>query len=245
MKRTHLIAAVAAVLAVSACGKGGDKADPNAPITAKPVAPPAGGDWSKMVTATPEGGFQMGNPNAAVKLIEYGSMTCPHCAEFDEEGMPQLVENYVKKGLVALEFRNFIRDRVDLAGSLITRCGGPDRFYALTRAMFGDQKVWFQRVIDNPQAEQAASALPPPQLFVELAKVAGLQEWAAQHGLPSTQTNACLTNENEANRLVQIQTDAVATYNVPGTPAFIVNGKLVENSANWKTLEPAIREALR
>ena len=243
MKRTHLMTAVAAVLALTACGKGGD-ADTNAPITAEPVAPPAGGDWSKTVVATPEGGFQMGNPDAAVKLIEYGSMTCPHCAEFEEEGMPALVENYVKKGLVSFEFRNFVRDRVDLAASLLARCGGKDRFFPLTKAIFADQKTWFQRVIDNPQAEQAASSLPPSQIFVELAKVAGLQEWAAQRGLPSAQANACLANENEQNRLVQLQTDAVATYNVPGTPAFVINGKLVEGS-NWQLLEPKIREALR
>jgi len=79
MKRTHLLTAVAAVLALAACGKGGDKADPNAPISAKPVAPPAGGDWSKTISATPDGGFQMGNPNASVKLIEYGSLTRMAC----------------------------------------------------------------------------------------------------------------------------------------------------------------------
>ena len=116
MKRTHLLAAVAAVLAISACGKGGGEADLNAPITAEPVAPPAGGDWSKTVAATPEGGFQMGNPNAAVKLIEYGSMTCPHCAEPSmKRACRRSSTNYVKKGLVAFEYRNFVRDQVDLA----------------------------------------------------------------------------------------------------------------------------------
>jgi protein-disulfide isomerase len=246
MKRSHLFAAVAATLATAACNGGGsgNEAD-NAPITAQPVAPPQGGDWSKMVSATPEGGFLMGNPNAAVKLIEYGSMTCPHCAEFDEAGLTPLIDNYVKKGMVSLEFRNFVRDQIDLAASLIARCGGPDRFYPLTRAMYADQAVWVQKAIEQPEKQQALTTLPPEKIFVEAANLAGLQQWAAQRGLPSAQANTCLANQAEVNRLVQMQSDAVSTYNVPGTPSFVINGKLVENSANWASLEPKLREALR
>ena len=245
MKRTHLFAAVAAVLATAGCNGGDGNESANAPITAQPVAPPAGGDWSKMVTATPEGGFQMGNPNAAVKLIEYGSYTCPHCAAFDEEGLTPLVDKYVKTGMVAFEYRNFVRDQVDLAGALIARCSGPDRFFPMSKALFADQKDWFQKAVDQPEKIQAASSQPPNRIFVEVAAIAELQQWAAQRGLPSAQANACLANEAEANRLVQIQSDGVATYNVPGTPAFVLNGKLVDNAASWSALEPQLRKALR
>ena len=61
------------------------------PVEAVPA--PNGGDWSTIVSATPEGGFVMGNPNAPVKLVEFGSMTCPHCAEFDEAAMKPLTDN--------------------------------------------------------------------------------------------------------------------------------------------------------
>jgi len=245
MKRSHLFAAVAAVLATAACNGGDGNETANAPITAQPVAPPAGGDWSKMVTATPEGGFQMGNPNAAVKLVEYGSFTCPHCAEFDEKGYGPLVDKYVKTGMVAYEYRNFVRDQFDLAASLIARCGGPDRFFPMGKALFADQQVWFQKAIDQPEKQQALQTLPPNRIFVEAANIAGLQQWAAQRGLPSAQANTCLANEAEVNRLVQMQSDAVATYNVPGTPAFVLNGKLVQNAAAWGALEPELRKALR
>ena len=245
MKRTHLFAAVAAVLATAACNGGDGNESANAPITAQPVAPPAGGDWSKMVTATPEGGFQMGNPNAAVKLVEYGSFTCPHCAAFDEEGLTPLVDKYVKTGMVSFEYRNFVRDQFDLAASLIARCGGADRFFPMSKALFADQKVWFQKAIDQPEKQQALQSLPPNRIFIEAANIAGLQPWAAQRGLPSAQANTCLANEAEVNRLVQIQSDAVATYNVPGTPAFVLNGKLVDNAASWDALEPQLRKALR
>ena len=66
----------------------------------------------------------MGNPNAEVKLVEFGSMTCPHCAEFDEQGGKPLIDNYVKNGQVSFEFRNFVRDPFDMTASLIARCGG-------------------------------------------------------------------------------------------------------------------------
>ncbi|HVH37443.1 MAG TPA: thioredoxin domain-containing protein [Sphingomicrobium sp.] len=244
MKRSHTFLALAAVLLTAGCNKGGTEAD-NAPITAEPVAPPAGGDWAKMVTVTPEGGYLMGNPNASVKLIEYGSLTCPHCAEFDEKGMQPLVDNYVKKGLVSLEFRNFVRDQFDIAASLLARCGGPDRFFPMARAFYADQQVWMQKAIDQPEKQQALQSLPPNRIFVEAANIAGLQPWAAQRGLPSAQANACLANEGEVTKLVQMQGDAVANFKVPGTPAFIINGKLVENAATWEALEPELRKALR
>ncbi|MCA1653471.1 MAG: DsbA family protein, partial [Sphingomonadales bacterium] len=93
-------------------------------VTAAPVAAPNGGDWTTVVSRTPAGGFVMGNPNAKVKLIEYGSLTCPHCAEFEEKGGKPLIDNYVKKGLVSFEFRNFVRDPYDITAALIARCGG-------------------------------------------------------------------------------------------------------------------------
>jgi protein-disulfide isomerase len=246
MNRTHFLVAAVASLAIAGCGGAGDSNEAaNAPITAEPVAPPQGGDWSKMVSATPEGGYLMGNPQAQVKLVEYGSMTCPHCREFDEQGMPALIENYIKKGLVSLEFRNFVRDQFDMAASLIARCGGPDRFYPLARALYADQNVWVQKAIDQPEKQQTLQSLPPNRIFVEAASIAELPQWAAQRGLPTAQANACLANEAEVTKLVQMQSDAVADFNVPGTPAFVINGKLVENSANWASLEPAIRKALR
>lgn len=246
MKRSHLVLTAIAVLVTAGCGGGGGGNEAaNTPITAEPVAPPQGGDWSTMISATPEGGYLMGNPNAVVKLVEYGSLTCPHCADFDENGMQPLIDNYVKKGLVSLEFRNFVRDQFDIAASLLARCGGPERFYPMTRALYADQEAWMQKAIDQPEKQQALQSLPPNQIFVEAANIAGLQQWAAQRGLPSGQAATCLTNEAEVNKLVQMQSDAVANFNVPGTPAFVINGKLVDNVSSWETLEPKIREALR
>ena len=243
-----LTLAGAGALALAACGKQEETTTGAVASLCTPSAAPAApqnGDWTTVVTQTAECGFRMGNPDAPVKLIEYGSMTCPHCREFDEQALKPLLENYVKTGRVSFEFRNFVRDQFDLTASLIARCGGTERFFPLTSGLFADQPNWMNRIQAADQQQlQSVSNLPPNQMFVELAKVTGFQQWAAQRGLPSATTSACLANETEVNKLVQMQSDAVSTFNVPGTPAFVINGELVKDSANWASLEPKLKEAL-
>ena len=132
-----------------------------API--KPIAAPNNGDWSEMVSETPEGGFVMGNPNAPVKLVEYGSMTCPHCAEFEEAGATKpLIDKYVKTGQVSFEFRNYVRDPFDITATLIARCGGPSSFFGLTRGLFAEQKDWIGKIqAAPPEQQQALMGMPP------------------------------------------------------------------------------------
>ena len=245
IKTSHLLLAAAAIGASAGCNaEKGSNSTGGAPANVEAVAPPEGGDWTQMVTQTPEGGFLMGNPNAAVKLVEFGSMTCPHCAEFDEKATAPLQE-YVKSGRVSYEFRNFVRDPFDLTASLIARCGGAQTFFPLTHALYESQKQWVQDIQNaSEQQMQQLTSLPPQQQFVEIAKLANLQQWAAQRGLPSSKSAACLTNQAEVDRLVQMTSDAVSTYNVPGTPAFLINGELVGQAATWEALEPKIKEAL-
>jgi protein-disulfide isomerase len=245
MKSTHLLAAVAAIFATAACDsqKAGESSSPTEQVA--PVPPPEGGDWSQVVAATPAGGFIMGNANAPVKLIEFGSLTCPHCAEFDETGVQPLIDKYVKSGRVSYEYRNYVRDPFDLAGSLIARCNGAPGFFPLTRAMFKDQPNWLARLQTiPPEQQQAVSSLGPDRQFLEIAKLAGFQQWAAMRGVPTAKSTACLTNEAEINRLVQMTSDATTQYpDFKGTPSFVVNGELVDG-ATWQVLEPKLREAL-
>jgi len=212
------------------------------------VPPPKDGDWSAVVSQTAEGGFLMGNPNAAVKVVEFGSMTCPHCAEFDEEAMKPLTDKYVKSGRVSLEFRNFVRDPFDVAASLVARCGGPTSFYGLTRGLFKDQRNWIAKVQSaDPSTMQQIQALPPGQQFGEIAKIAGFQDWAALRGLTPEKTAVCLASQSEVDRLVQMQNDAVSAYDIPGTPSFLLNGELLKfepGSTLWTQLETKIKAAL-
>ena len=249
--KSILCGIAAAAFAVTACnaeksGDGGTAAS-SGPIDAVPA--PNGGDWSTIVAATPEGGFVMGNPKAAVKLVEFGSMTCPHCREFDEAAMKPLTEQYVRSGKVSFEFRNYVRDGYDMAAAVVARCGGPSSFFGLTRQLYADQPEWIAKIqAADPAQMQAIAALPPSQQLAEVAKIAGFPQWAAMRGLPTAKTNACLADPEAPTKLVQMQTDATTTYpDIPGTPSFLLNGKLVEiksGSTPWQQVETALKAAL-
>lgn len=247
MKPIQLTMAVAAILASGACNaESGSSANGNSTASTQAVPPPQGGDWSTVVTQTAEGGYLMGNPNAGVKLVEFGSMTCPHCADFDEAALQPLIDKYVKSGRVSFEFRNYVRDSLDVTASLIARCGGTKQFFPLTRQLFAGQSEFMGKLQATPAAQQQAlSSLPPQQQFAEIAKIAGLQQWAAQRGLPSAKSSACLADEAEVNRLVQMNSDTTSKYpDFRGTPSFVLNGELLENASTWQTLEPKIQAAL-
>jgi protein-disulfide isomerase len=246
MKISYLALASVALLA-TACNaeKGATTSDKGPEVTAAAVPAPNNGDWTAVVSKTPEGGFVMGNPNAKVKLVEYGSLTCPHCAEFEEKGGKALVDNYVKKGLVSWEFRNFVRDPFDMTATLLARCGGPASFFGLTRNLFADQKDWVGKIqAADPAKMQALQTMPPAQQFSTIADLGGLKQYASMRGVPRAKADQCLANQAEVTQLVQMNTDAATTYSIPGTPTFLINGTVVENTANWELLEPKIKEAL-
>lgn len=207
---------------------------------------PVATDWTRVVVKTPAGGYRMGNAGAKVTLVEYGSMTCPHCRAFDDEGGDALIRNYVKTGKVSYEFRNYVRDPYDLGAALIARCNGARSFFALTRALFKDQSKWVEKAQSTPADRlEAMKDLPTNRLFLEAAKLAGLPQWAAARGVPAAKSGQCLTNEKEIERLVAMNKAANDQYpDFPGTPTFILNGKMLEQAGTWGTLEPKLRAEL-
>lgn len=208
-------------------------------------------DWTSVVTATPAGGFVMGNPNARVKLIEFGSMTCPHCREFDAMGVPHLLAGYVEKGEVSWEFRNYVRDAFDVTASLVARCDGAKSFFPLTRALYKDQDSWVAKVRQTPEDKLSPiHDLPPSREFVALANVAGFQQWGARHGVPVARSNQCLGKTASVEQLVQMASNAEKQFpDFKGTPSFVINGTLVDfgpitAEQVWPTLESKIQAAL-
>jgi protein-disulfide isomerase len=193
----------------------------------------------------------MGNPNAKVKLVEYGSLTCPHCREFDETGVPALINKYVKSGQVSWEFRNYVRDPFDLTASLIARCNGTKSFFPLMRAFYKDQPVWIGKLQAAPQQQlEQLQNLPPNREFVEAAKIAGFPDWAAARGVPVAKSTQCLSNEQSINQLVQMTSDATNQYpDFPGTPTFILNGNMVKMEAGggtvWNQVSAALDKTLK
>ncbi|HEX9946772.1 MAG TPA: thioredoxin domain-containing protein [Allosphingosinicella sp.] len=205
-------------------------------------AAPASANWDRTVVATPEGGFRMGNPAAKVKLIEYGSLTCSHCAAFAKEGMASLVGTYVRTGKVSYEYRNMVLNGLDVAATLVARCGGPGRFFPVTDKLYATQDQWKGRVKALTDAQkQAVNALPENQRLGRLAELAGIPQFAAMQGLAPARSKSCLVDRAAFDRLGTMN-EAATAKGVEGTPTFFLNGANV-GSHSWKTLEPILREA--
>jgi protein-disulfide isomerase len=251
MKPTTYLACAAALVAIAGCNskQGNAATNASAPATNIHVDPPKNGDWSTIVNPTPAGGFLMGNPQAKVQLVEIGSLTCPHCREFDETGVTPLIEQYVKTGKVGYEFRNYVRDPFDLAASLVARCNGAKGFFPLERALYADQPNWVAKVQAAPQDQlQNLQNLPPNRQFLEIAQLAGFPQWAAARGVPAAKIAQCLTDEKAVNQLVQMNSDVTTQFpDFQGTPSFIINGKFYEIKAGtptWDQVKAGLDKAL-
>ncbi|MGK2908614.1 MAG: thioredoxin domain-containing protein [Sphingobium sp.] len=244
MKFLTGLATAALALSLAACGdkEGGNVTAPSgAPVAA--VAAPAGKTWADTVAATTEGGFRMGNPDAKVKVTEFASYTCSHCAEFSEKSSEE-IRKLVNSGKISYELRNYVRDPLDMTMSLLARCGGAEPFFPLSEQFFANQAPLFEKVQawgDAPY--QAAMAAPPQQRFITLAQGTGLLEFAMQRGIAQDQAKQCLANTAEAEKLAKGVQDATAQYNISGTPTLLINGTVVENAATWEVLREKLKEA--
>jgi protein-disulfide isomerase len=190
----------------------------------------------------------MGNPNAKVKLLEIGSLSCPHCKAFDDEGVPTLIENYVKPGKVSWEFRPYvIHGPIDMAANLVIRCNGLKTFFPLTRALYNDQAVWLGKIEAVPQDKiSQMQNLPTNQVFVALASAGGLQDWAAARGVPQAKSNQCLSNQKMIDQEVQTTADVNTQFpDFSGTPSFVINGKMLKDAASWDKVKPQLDAALK
>ncbi|MDB5682304.1 MAG: protein-disulfide isomerase [Sphingomonas bacterium] len=219
-------------------------------VTALPLAaaprPATARDWSTAITKTAAGAYVMGNPRAKVRLVEYLSMTCSHCAQFIGESLSPLKANYIRTGLVSLEVRHAIRDSLDISATLIARCGGPAGFFPATETLLAQQETWIAAAIAFQEKDGGASAkLPVAQALAVNARGAGLDRIMAARGLPAAKVNACLADTKEQERLAAMAKEAWGTRSIPGTPAFLINDKLAENVSSWAALEPRLREAVR
>jgi protein-disulfide isomerase len=206
------------------------------------VAQAGRADWTRTVVATPEGGFRMGNPNARVRLVEYGSLTCGHCAAFARQGMASLVGTYVKSGKVSYEYRNFILNGLDVAASLVARCGGPGRFFPVADKLYATQGQWMGRVGSLTAAQKAQmNALPENQRLGRFAELTGITQLAAQYGIAPVQAKRCLADQAAVDRLGKMA-EAAESQGVQGTPTFFLNGANI-GTHTWATLEPILRES--
>lgn len=237
--------ALVSLTALAACGGDTGGNIVTAPAgSVENVAAPAGQSWTEVVERTPEGGFRMGNPDAAIKLVEYGSRSCPACAAFSAQSAEPLKNNYVASGKVSFEYRDFVRSGVDVAASLIGQCGGPAPFFSLLEAMMADQENALGRLTALPESFYSGmEGMTPGQQAARMAEAGGYIQFAQARGLPEPQVRQCLADAGAAEALTKGTQSAVEQYNIPGTPTFLLNGQVVPNATSWPQIEQALRAA--
>jgi len=177
------------------------------------------------VKAAP-GDMSLGKPTAPVHVVEYLSLSCPHCAHFHEEVFPAFKAKYIDTGKVYFTIRELLTApaQVAAAGFLLARCNGGTRYFPIVDQVFKSQSRW-----------QQGSIKP---IFIEIAKANGMTE---------AQFEACLTDETASAALESRLEYATGTDKVTGTPTFFVNGVVMPNDhvPTLAELDAAIAKALK
>jgi protein-disulfide isomerase len=211
----------------------------SAPAAPRARAPVAHRDWSQIAVRTPEGGVRIGNPAAPVKLIEYGSISCPHCAAFSAEGALALRTRHVRSGRVSWEYRPYLIFPTDPGIFMLLNCLGPARFFPAAEQLYASQNDWYGRVRALPADQvERLQAMQPIEQAAALVHAAGLDPFFRARGLSPAQINACLANRAGIDRLVAIARHA-NDLGVHGTPTFFINGRSI-GTVEWARLEPML-----
>jgi protein-disulfide isomerase len=162
--------------------------------------------------ALPE--LAIGDPSG-VPVIEYGSLTCPHCATFSKETLPQLKKEYIDTGKVRFIFRDFSRNTLDVAGFVLARCLGDDKAFAADELLFAEQDKW--AFVDKP-LEPLIAAMRAT-------------------GMTKEQATQCLNNQKLADGVVAITKRANDEIKLTGTPTFVIDGKVYGGELTFDQLK--------
>ncbi len=201
-------------------------------------------NWAQTASTAPNGAIVLGNTKAKVRLVEYLSYTCEHCAHFVVDSSAPLKSGYVARGEVAVELRNAVRDQFDFAAALLARCGAPARTHGNSEAIFRAQPQWVERIRNFYIANAPRlSQLPINQQLVGTANGIGLTELMKARGYSVAQLNACLTSKRAQDQVLAMTKEAWEVRKISGTPSFLVNGVAISGT-KWAIVEPSIKAAL-
>jgi protein-disulfide isomerase len=215
---------------------GASAATAQAPRAAAPV------NWLATVAKTPEGGTRIGNPAARVKLVEYGSRTCPICGRFYAEGAAAL-KAYVAKGTVSWEFRDFPVHPQDVAVSTLGMCVSTPNFFKILDQMYVRQAEFNARAVAIPQARwDQLAKMPIAQANRALVDTLGYTAMLKQAGMTEARIAGCF-NDAAALEAFGNRIKAASDRGVEGTPTFFLNGGLLSAFITWGQLEPVLKSA--
>jgi protein-disulfide isomerase len=160
----------------------------------------------------------LGDPQAPVTIIEYASLTCPHCAQFHTEVLPELKERYIVPGKVRLIYRDFPLDQRALTAAALAHCAGPDRYFSFLDVLFQTQASW-------AQADDHIAALK------RLGKLGGLSE---------EQMDACLADQELTDGILRIRLEGQNQHDISSTPTLIIDGKTYAGARDIEELGAVI-----
>jgi protein-disulfide isomerase len=169
------------------------------------------------------GDMALGPEDAKVTVIEYASMTCPHCAAFHADTFKKLKAKYVDTGKVRFVFREFPLDNLALRASMLARCSGKDSYFAMVDVLFSQQRSW--------------SRAPDP--MAALATIGRLG------GIDKAHFDACMADQSLMNLVVQNRMVGANEYKVESTPSFIIDGDRITGSQELSTFESVIDKHLQ
>jgi len=185
------------------------------------------GERPKSDDATTASDMFLGKADAPVTVIEFASVTCPHCADFNEAILPAIKEKYIDTGKVKLVFREFPTPPQGLSfvGSVLARCagekGGSDAYFMVIETLFRTQLVW---ISDNAKTE--------------------LQKIAAQTGMDEAAFDTCMKRQDLLDLINANVKQASEVYNINATPAFVIDGELMSAAPTIEAFETALDAAL-
>jgi protein-disulfide isomerase len=169
---------------------------------------------------SPLGDMVLGQANAPVTIVEYASMTCPHCAHFAETTFPELKKRYIDTGKVRYMLREFPLDQLAAAGFMLARCAAkndPQKYYTMIDTLFKQQDTW---VVQKP--------IPP---LMAISKQAGLSE---------KDFNECLANQPMLDKIEATRKTATDKLGVNSTPTFFINGEKYSGDVSIEELSKKI-----
>lgn len=166
----------------------------------------------------------LGQEDAPLTIIEYASFTCGHCANFHQENWPKLKSEYVDTGKVRFIQRDVYFDAVGLWAGILARCGGDDKYYAVSDMLFDDQKKW----LSGGSGDEIAS---------------NLRKIGLKAGMSEEQMTACWDDKGTAESLIKTFQDNATADEIEATPTFIIGEEKVMNQP-WEEMKKIIDDKL-
>jgi protein-disulfide isomerase len=213
-RRQLLVSASAIAIAVSVAGIG--------PLQGVRPAAAQGVPLAELLVPPLLGDRSLGKDDAPVTVVEYASMTCPHCAQFHATTYPELKKRYVDTGKVRFIFREFPLDPLAAGASMLARCADKEQFFPLIETLFQQQRQW---AVEKP--------IPP---LMALAKQAGFSE---------QKFNACLSDQKMLEAMQAELKRASEKFGVASTPTLFVNGRILKGGISIDDLAKVIDPLLK